>query len=671
MASLPLLFSGGTGAPPVTQTLQLSEESPRILKRLGPSNLIVDQVPDFINRDHTTFRRFVEAYYEWMEQYQNAFGIIDAFTELTDVDQTIGLFTADFRNMYLRDFPAQLAIDSNGNRVDEANLQKNIRNFYGAKGTEKGYEFLFRLIYNVTSEVRYPSEDILKCSHGKWIERMSLKTTSSGGTANHDMAGQQVYQIDPITGNVSAYATVTEVIQYRKDYYDVTEIFIKNKFGDFSTDVALLCQTSTALRSETIYPIVSEITITNGGTNYVLSDVVEVVNSDEGVGFAAAIEIVNSAGKIQGIKLIDSGIAYDSGLELTILSNTGDGTASLSITIGAVTTYPGYYANNNGKLSSNKRLFDGDYYQEFSYALRSEISLVSYKEMYKKIVHPAGFKMFGEVLLKRHIVDELPFHSEMQRYEIPYIAHYSPYRIGTTADLANKYINGFNPHGNTFSTYQNYGQTGGKLLVTPVGFTFNGGITWDSIAASGSNGNLIVADIFEFQRMGATQGMFLLKTIDFDLLNVGSVTGGGFVSGSTLTLFDDAAVGYTATIHMIRYGVGVVPETTAGQTHDTQGAPLGSSLGWEGYIEAQGFSYAYWAVYHHPNIRGIFGLTGVWNGSTGAGASFGNVALKPFFKMPFGYHFHSDPMGGPYEGTTGDDNQYGLIESTSLTSPNF
>jgi hypothetical protein len=128
--------------------------------------------------------------------------------------------------------------------------------------------------------------------------------------------------------------------------------------------------------------------------------------------------------------------------------------------------------------------------------------------------------------------------------------------------------------------------------------------------------------------------------------------------------------GFTATIDRVRYGVGIVPES-GGTTHDTQGLPLGASGSVEGYIEAKGLSYSYWKVYHHPNTRGIKGLTGVWNGKTGAGASFGSVALNPFFRMPIGNHFHSNPSGTSYVGTTGPANEYGLIESTTLVSPNF
>jgi hypothetical protein len=664
MNVLPLLFTGTAGPPP--QTLALSEESPRIIKRFGPSNLIVDQVPDFINRDHTTFRAFVEAYYEWLERSENPFGIIDGFVDLMDVDRSLSIFFLDFRETYLKNFPYQLARDSNGNVVSEANFIKNVRSFYNAKGTEKAYKFLFRLLYNTAAEVYYPAKDILRISDGKWFEPISVKTTSNGGTANYAIEGSRVYQLDPITGEVVGSATVNQVIQYRKGYYDVTEIFLKDLIGDFVPNHSL--KSTNDAFNETIYPVVSRVEVISGGLNYSRTDPLVIGNSGDGIGLSVGIETINEKGKIQSIKVMDSGIGYQNGkVSVGSSTNTGDGNLSTKVVIGGVTNYPGYYANNDGKLSSNKKIFDSSYYQDFSYVLKSEIAFKEYAETYKKLIHPAGFKMFGEVLLKKNIIDSLPFHSEFQRYEIAYIGHYTPYRMGTTADLYYSYLNGFNPRGNTFSTFQNYGSSGGKLILTPVGFTFSPGMTWASIAASGSNGNIIVGDLFEFAYMGETRAAFYLKTIDFDLLNGSSITGGGFVEGSTISLV--GGNGNTATIEMVRFGLGIVPE--AGFSHDTQGAPLGSSLGVEGYIEAQGFSYSYWEVYHHPNIRGIVGLTSMWATGTGAGASFGAVCLKPFFKMPIGYHFHSNPVGTPYFGTTGANNEYGLIESSSLVSPNF
>ena len=663
---LPLLFSGGSAAAEA-QTLALAEESPRFIKRFGPSNLIADQVPDFINRDHQTFRRFVEVYYEWLEQYQNAFGIIDAFSELADIDQTIGLFFADFREMYLKDFPYQLATDSDGHVISESNFLRNARQFYGSKGSEKAFRFLFRLIYNVVSEVSYPGKNILRCSDGKWVERSSLKTTSLGGTANYQIEGNQIYQVDPLTGEVTAAAFASQVIQYSKQYYSITEIFIRDQFGEFKSDLPIKCDLSSGTLQETVYPVLASIQVVDGGLGYQKHDTVTITTDEEGIGASGTITEVSDTGKVLEIGILDSGVAYTKNAVISVTSNTGNGLAAFKPVIGAVTRYAGFYAGNDGKLSSNKMIFDADYYQEFSYVLRSEIHIEKFKELFKKLVHPAGFKMFGEILLKRDLIDSLPFHSEMQRYEHAYIGHYTPYRMGTTADLYSVYPSGFNPRGNTYSTYQNYGQTGGKLFIKPVGFTFLPSTTWTTISATGASGNGITASVFEFRSLnsGGTYGVLLLKGISFN----GSGLTSRFVEGSTFRMFA-GAVGYTATIDRVRYGVGIVPEV-GGYTHDAQGKPLGSSLGVEGYIEAQGFSYSYWRVHHHPNIWGIVGLTDVWSGTTGLGASFGAMAMKPFFKMPVGYHFHSDPYGTSYVGTTGSGNEYGLIESSQLTSPNF
>ena len=669
-AQLPLLLSKKSAGISTAQDIRLSEESPRILKGFGPSNLLIDQVPDFINRDHSSFREFLEAYYEWMERYENPFGMIDSFLDNTDVDRTVGIFFSDFRENYLRNFPYQLAVDELGNIVSEKNFIKNARKFYGSKGTEKSFKFLFRLIFDVHSEVSYPGKNILKTSDGIWLERMSLKATSNGGTANYKMAGNRVYQVDSTSGNLNAYAQVVDVIQYSKNYFSVTEMFITNKFGTFTPGNLVYVDLLDGTRlQETLYPVVTSCKVNDGGMGYSTRDRIDASNMSDGIGLVLSIGIVKAnSGKIIDVVVEDSGVGYSFPPTISVTSNSGNGKAVLTAEVGALTRYPGYYKNNNGKLSSTKRLYDANFYQEFSYLLSSEISRKNYAELYKKLVHPAGFKMFSNILINRNIIDSIPFHSEAQRYELPFIGHYTPYRFGTTYDLQPKYPSGFNPRGTTYSSDQNYGQSGGRLLVKPVGFSFDSSTNWTRITATGAANNGISAAVFEFRPIGETYGVLLLKQIDFDVA-VAGYTGAGFVEGATFRMFA-GTTGYTATIDRVLFGTGIVVES-GGATHHAEGKPLGSSLGAEGYIEARGLSYEYWSIYHHPNTRGIFGLTGIGNGLCGAGASFGAVALKPFMKMPIGYHFHSNPNGGPYEGTTGSDNEYGLIESTDLTSPNF
>lgn len=62
-------------------------------------------------------------------------------------------------------------------------------------------------------------------------------------------------------------------------------------------------------------------------------------------------------------------------------------------------TYPGRYLNTDGFLSSDKRLQDNFYYQEFSYVIKAGRSLDQYASILKGLVHPAGTIMFGEIQL--------------------------------------------------------------------------------------------------------------------------------------------------------------------------------------------------------------------------------------------------------------------------------
>lgn len=64
--------------------------------------------------------------------------------------------------------------------------------------------------------------------------------------------------------------------------------------------------------------------------------------------------------------------------------------------VSEVMTYDGKYSGTYGFLSWDKFLQDNFFYQEFSYVLRSGIPITNYEDVVKKLVHPAGTKLFGE-----------------------------------------------------------------------------------------------------------------------------------------------------------------------------------------------------------------------------------------------------------------------------------
>ena len=73
-----------------------------------------------------------------------------------------------------------------------------------------------------------------------------------------------------------------------------------------------------------------------------------------------------------------------------------DEPAIISVTLGALNRYPGYFETNHGFLSDSIFIQDSKYYQRFSYVLKIDERLDSYASAVKTMVHPAGMRLFGE-----------------------------------------------------------------------------------------------------------------------------------------------------------------------------------------------------------------------------------------------------------------------------------
>ena len=72
-----------------------------------------------------------------------------------------------------------------------------------------------------------------------------------------------------------------------------------------------------------------------------------------------------------------------------------------------VRTYAkGLFTTVNGFLSDKKFLQDSYYYQQFSYVLRTGKNVADWSNAFTRLVHPAGFKFFGEILINILALDQ-------------------------------------------------------------------------------------------------------------------------------------------------------------------------------------------------------------------------------------------------------------------------
>jgi len=89
----------------------------------------------------------------------------------------------------------------------------------------------------------------------------------------------------------------------------------------------------------------------------------------------------------------------------------------------------GKYLDSKGHLSDDQKLHDSDRYQKFSYVIKAPRNVSQWKDVYRKLVHPAGFKFFGEILIitkmVRDILGDNARQINIEGYDNPLIAYAS------------------------------------------------------------------------------------------------------------------------------------------------------------------------------------------------------------------------------------------------------
>ena len=255
---------------------------------------------------------------------------IQELLNFRDPDKTISNFLTKFRNEFLNTLPENLATD-----VDKRNLIKNVKSLYRAKGTNRGHELFFRLLFDLESETIYPRENMLRASDGQWDTQLIMRAIQSsaqqltGNTAN--LIGRT------ITGETSgATAIIENVFKFQIGINEVTE-FILNEdtiTGTFQTS-EIIRGTSTddddIFIKTTVTGIPNSTTLTNDGTLYTEGEAVTLTGGGTG-----AIINVDSIGRssLTNFYIDDGGSGYEIGDDIVFdNTDTGGGSARAKVSV--------------------------------------------------------------------------------------------------------------------------------------------------------------------------------------------------------------------------------------------------------------------------------------------------------------------------------------------------
>ena len=297
-----------------------------LVEDLNNNRLIITSQNKFVNGE-TIIGDSSNAYGTVNNYKPNPVNNIVDLVNFRDPDGVVNQFLTHMRDEFLVTLPENLAAG-----VDKRKLIKNVKSLYRSKGTVRGHEIFFRLLFGENSETIYPREQLLKASDGQFDSLKVMRVIATAGNPleliGRTITGQTsnataiiengrsfqigVYTVDEIILNsdsMNGTFIVGEEIQGTSsdtdDYYIKANITgipgTKNITNDGSlnktVDTIKLVGggTGALFQVEEIGPgAITNIVIDNAGTNYTIGDSLSFVNTaTNGKNAAGFVKIVN------------------------------------------------------------------------------------------------------------------------------------------------------------------------------------------------------------------------------------------------------------------------------------------------------------------------------------------------------------------------------------------
>jgi hypothetical protein len=263
------------------------------------SPYIPAQFPFHYRENYPQFVEFVKMYYTWLEQGDQAIGHAKRLQEYRDIDETPEDYIQYFKSKYL---PYLNFVTE----VDKRTLVKHVQDLYRSKGTDRGVDLFFRLVYGVPAEIYYPATDLFRLSDNEWIKRNYLEIGHI--ELINDFVGKK------ITGTRSgATAFAEKFVQKKVGNTYVNLLFISNIVGNFMYNEKLTYDGLAASdrKRPRIVGSLSRLDVTAGSVNFRVGDVVTVTSENGHGALARVANVFNSTGLVD-FNLDDGGWGYTS-----------------------------------------------------------------------------------------------------------------------------------------------------------------------------------------------------------------------------------------------------------------------------------------------------------------------------------------------------------------------
>jgi hypothetical protein len=421
------------------------------MSRTQLSSVVSRQIPEFIREDYPTFVSFVEAYYEYLQDQG-----VDLSTA-RDIDKTLDEFVLEFKKELAHNLPGiqqderfilTHIKDQYLSKGSEASYKLLFRLLFGKKVelTYPGTQMLRASDGRWNQEISVFAKVDFGDPNGIVGKLVDIQTATRLIRVLVDRKEDLVGEVDRI---VALGGDIYEFF-LDKRFFGVLKPTDKIKYKDtFQATILPATQTPKITQAGKNFRVGQVFEVRSGtGTGALLK--VTAVDDNNGIKYAEfikfgigytadfavsllasntvnaaqlAIASASSSRSGDNLSIGDRTIGFDEqgyvnlgdyitpdyvdgtyagsiirefSLNFRNAQTASDDPAIIEVNLGALVKYPGYFTSNAGFLDDSIFIQDSKYYQAFSYVVRIDERLSSYKSAVKTMLHPAGMALFGE-----------------------------------------------------------------------------------------------------------------------------------------------------------------------------------------------------------------------------------------------------------------------------------
>lgn len=235
---------------------------------------------------------------------------------------------------------------------------------------------------------------------GEQIYQGTLGSATANATITEINANSNIITVNNVEGTLanttihsyisSANTTVTDI-----DLFEMlsTAKGIVKSSNNTIMDVKRITYNNTFKAGETIIG-------QSSGATATIEGVQENQNSlPIGMNAQVSANVITANGYVTSLDVVDSGYGYSNAEIVNFVSEDSEESGLAKLILDGDGTGSGYFKSSKGFISANKYLIDSDYYQEYSYEVLTRLPFDTYADVFKKVLHTAGTKLFGSVVI--------------------------------------------------------------------------------------------------------------------------------------------------------------------------------------------------------------------------------------------------------------------------------